>query len=197
MSFSSLRRVGIASSSLHLCRRLRSVRFATTVSNLSVIEKRADDDHVKALDTTKPLSSQRLIEHDVDPSGGRALRPSKTESYLLSLLTDAVMPTLHDLERLKPSEHSDPLSKEYPLEYSTLLDNICRSFSSDQLRIFSRQYGLRLGSKRRKITYAEAIVEKAWQWPSLGELKRAPRDHTDMTSQSRWTINFMDLSHPS
>jgi hypothetical protein len=196
MSFSSLRRVGIASSSLHSCRRLRSARFATTVTNLSAFEKRADDNHVKALDTTKAVSSPSLIEHDVDPSGGRALGPSKTESYLLSLLTDAVMPTLRDLERLKPSEHSDPLLKEYALEYSTLLDNICRSFSSDQLRIFTRQYGLRIGSKRRKISYAEAIVEKAWQWPSLGELKRSPKEHTDMTSQSRWTLIFTDLSHP-
>jgi hypothetical protein len=190
MSFPSLRRVAFASS-LPSCRRLCSTRFATTVSNLSAFEERADDVRVKALDTTKLVSS-----HDVDPSG-RALEPSKTEPYLLSLLADGVTPTLHDLERLRPSGHSDPRSKEYALEYSTLLDNICRSFSSDQLRIFTQQYGLRIRSKRRKMSYAEAIVEKAWQWPSLGELKRTQRDRTEVTSQSRCTLNFLDLSHPS
>ncbi|KAI0257609.1 hypothetical protein BJV78DRAFT_1116296 [Lactifluus subvellereus] len=183
MSFSSLRRVAFAYSSLPSCRLLSGIRFATTVSNLSASEKRADDGRVKDLDTTKLVSSPRLVEHGVD-SSEQTLVPSKTESYLLSLLTDGVTPTLHDLERLKPPEHSDPRSREYALEYSTLLDNICRSFSNDQLRLFTQQYGLQLGSKRRKISYAEAIVEKAWQWPSLRELKRAQRDRTEVVSQT-------------
>jgi hypothetical protein len=188
MSFSSLRRVAFAYSSLPSCRLLNGIRFATTVSNLSAFEKRADDDRVKDLDTTKLVSSQRLVEH-VDLSE-KTLMPSKTESYLLSLLTDGVTPTLHDLERLRPPEHSDPRSRKYALEYSALLDNICRSFSNDQLRIFTQQYGLQLGSKRRKISYAEAIVEKAWQWPSLRELKRAQRDRTEVASQSKCALNF-------
>jgi hypothetical protein len=194
MSFSSLRRVTVASSSLSSCRRLLGTRFAATASKLSTFQNRSDYDQVKTLDTPEVESSQRPIEHSVDPTG-LALGPSQTESYLLSLLTDGVEPTLHDLERLKPSDHSNPLSKEYPLEYSTLLDNICRSFSNDQLRVFAERYGLRLGSKRRKIVYAEAIVEKAWRWPSLGELKRAERDRTEMTSQSKHNLNFKHLSH--
>lgn len=194
MFFSSLRRVTVASSSLSSCRHLLGTRFAATVSNLSTFESRPDHDQVKTLDTPEVVSSQRPIERSVDPTS-LALGPSKAESYLLSLLADGVEPTLHDLERLKPSDHSDPLSKEYALEYSALLDNICRSFSSDQLRVFSQRYGLRLGSKRRKILYAEAIVEKAWRWPSLGELKRAQKDRTEMTSQSKCNVNFKHLSH--
>ncbi|KAI0307755.1 hypothetical protein B0F90DRAFT_1813161 [Multifurca ochricompacta] len=115
---------------------------------------------------------------------GRTLEPSKTESYLLSLIKDRATPTLRELERLKPSEFSDPRSEEYALEYSNLLDNICRSFSINQLRTFSQQYGLHLSSKRRKMSYAEAIVEKAWQWPSLRELRRAQRDRIQITSQT-------------
>ncbi|KAI9457724.1 hypothetical protein F5148DRAFT_340325 [Russula earlei] len=95
-------------------------------------------------------------------------------------------PTLQDLERLKPSEHSDPQSKKkkYAHEYSALLDKICRSFSHDQLRTFSHQYGLQIGSKRRKMAVAEAIVEKAWRWPPFRELNRGQRDRTEVASQT-------------
>ena len=189
MSFSSLpRRIALSSWPY---RRLRCTRFATTVSNLSVRERRVSDDAVEAQDAPKRVFPQRTIEHDVD-SAGRSSEPSKTESYLLSLLADGTTPTLHDLERLKPSEHSDPQSTEYVREYNALLDNICRSFSNGQLRSFSQQYGLQLGAGRRKMSFAEAIVEKAWHWPPLGELKRAQRDRTEVTSQSMCTPD----SHP-
>ncbi|KAH9000054.1 hypothetical protein EDB92DRAFT_1770387, partial [Lactarius akahatsu] len=91
-------------------------------------------------------------------------------------------PSLHDLELLMPPEHPDSHSKEYTAVYSALLDNICRSFSNDQLRSFTQQYGSSLGSKLRKASYAEAIVEKAWQWPSLRELKRARSGRAEVTS---------------
>ena len=187
MTFSSLpRRIALSPFSWPSYRSLCSTRFATTVSNLSALENRVNDGIVKVLDT-KPVFPQRTIEHRTD-TAGRALEPSKTESYLLSLVTDGVTPTLHDLERLKPSEHSDPRTMEYALEYRTLLDNICRSFSSDQLRSFSQQYGLRLGSKRRKMSYAEAIVEKSWRWPPLRQFKRAQRGRTEITSHSMCTL---------
>ena len=77
------------------------------------------------------------------------------------------MPTLHDLERLKPSEHSDLRSTVYAREYKALLDNICRSFSSDQLRSFFPAVWLTTGleAEKKKLS-AEAIVdvEKAWHW---------------------------------
>ncbi len=78
-------------------------------------------------------------------------------------------------------------------QYHSLRGNICRSFSNDQLRGFSQQYGLRLGSNRKKKMVAEAIVEKAWHWPSLRELKRAQRDRTEVTSQSVCTLTLIKI----
>ncbi|KAH9012419.1 hypothetical protein EDB83DRAFT_2233718 [Lactarius deliciosus] len=132
------------------------------------------------MNATTGHSTARGSDHLGHPS--RTLESSKTESYLLSLLTDDVTPTLRDLERLKPPEHPDSHSKEYTAVYSALLDSICHSFSNDQLRSFTQQYGLLLGSKLRKASYAEAIVEKAWQWPSLRELKHARSGRTEVTS---------------
>ncbi|KAI0304937.1 hypothetical protein BC826DRAFT_1100693 [Russula brevipes] len=187
MSFSSLpRRLAFLSSS---CHRIRSTR---TVSSLSALEKRVDDDpdefrpFVKIPVNPATFSLFPLIFPDLMDIGldtGRVLEPSKTESYLSSLLVDGGPPTLRDLERLKPSTHSDPQSKEYALEYSTVLDSICRSFTNDQLRCFSQHYGLRVGSNRRKISYVEAIVEKAWRLPLPKGLKRTRRDRT-MISQT-------------
>jgi hypothetical protein len=198
MAFSSLlRRTALPLSSWPSYRRLRSTRFAATVSKLSALESRVNDDPVELRDASNPVLPQKTIEHGED-SAGRPSEPSKTESYLLSLLTDGAVPTLHDLERLKPLEHSDPQSTEYANEYNTLLDNICRCFSNDQLRSFSQQYGLQLGSRRRKMLFAEAIVEKAWHWPPLGELKRAERERTEVASHSKCTPDsHANLSHTS
>ena len=191
MQFSSLsRRVVPPTSSWASHRWIRSIRFATTSSNLAAFDKHVDCGTV--LDASKPQFPQSKNEHGIDTTGP-ASDPSKTESYLLSLLEDGATPTLRDLERLKPPQHSDPRSTNYAHEYRTLLDNICRSFSSDQLRGFTQNYGLQLGLKRRKMAFAEAIVEKAWQWPSLRELRRAQRDRTEVTSRSMCTLTFMPI----
>ncbi|KAH9014124.1 hypothetical protein EDB84DRAFT_1530353 [Lactarius hengduanensis] len=124
---------------------------------------------IRLMNATTGHSTARGSDHLGHPS--RTLEPSKTESYLLSLLTDDITPTLRDLERLKPPEHPD-----------SHLKDICHSFSNDQLRSFTQQYALSLGSKLRKASYAKAIVEKAWQWPSLRELKRAQSGRTEVTS---------------
>lgn len=199
MPFSSLpRRIAFPLSSRPSYRLLCCTRFATTVSNLSTLEERVNDDPVKVRDASKRVFPQRATEHGIDFAGGSS-EPSITESYLLSLLTDGTMPTLHDLERLKPSEHSDPRSTAYAREYKALLDNICRSFSSDQLRSFSQQYSLRLGSRRKKGLFAEAIVEKAWHWPPLRELKRAKKDRIEVASQSMFILTLIPwrLTPPS
>ena len=198
MLLSSLPRRVAFPSSCPSCFWLRSTRFATAVSNLSAFEKRIHGGVGNVPDISQPVSPQRTIGHDIH-AAGRALGPSKTESYLLSLLADGTIPTLQDLERLKPSGHSDPQSERYAHEYNNLLDTICRSFSHDQLRSFSQQYGLHIGSNQRKMSVAGAIVEKAWRWPSLKELKRAQRDRTEVTSQSMYTLTLytihINLSH--
>ena len=192
MQFSSLPRRIAFPSLWPSYRRLRSTRFTTTVSNLSALERRVNDDQVEVRDTSNRVFPQKTSEHGID-TAGRSSEPSKTESYLLSLLADGTTPTLHDLERLKPSEHSDPQSMEYAREYHTLLDNICRSFSNDQLRSFSQQYNLQLGSRRKKMLFAEAIVEKAWHWPPLRELKHGQTDRTEVTSQSMCALTIIKI----
>jgi hypothetical protein len=199
MSFSSLhRRIALPLSSWPSYRWLRCTRFASTVPNLSALEERVSHDPAEVRDASKRAFPQRAAEHGID-SAGRSSEPSITESYLLSLLTDGTMPTLHDLERLKPSEHPDPRSTAYAREYKALLDNICRSFSNDQLRSFIQQYGLQLGSRRKKMLFAEGIVEKAWHWPPLRELKRAKKDRTEVASQSMFTLTLIPfrLTPPS
>jgi len=182
MLLSSLpRRVAFLSSCP--CFWLRGTRFSTTVPNLLAFEKRIHGGVANIPDISQSVSLQRTIGHDID-TAGRALGPSKTESYLSSLLADGATPTLQDLERLKPPGHSNPQSRQYAREYSTLLNTLCRSFSHDQLRCFSQQYGLHIGSNQRKMSVAGTIVEKAWRWPSLKELKRAQRDRTEVTSQT-------------
>ena len=192
MQFSTLPRRIALPSSWPSCRRLRGTRFASTVSNASTLERRVKNDPVEVGDASNRIFPQKTTEPGID-TAGRYSEPSKTESYLLSLLTDGAVPTLHDLERLKPSEHPDPRSTEYAREYHTLLDNICRSFSHDQLWSFSQQYDLQIGFRRRKMLFAEAIVEKAWHWPPLGELKRAQRDRTEVTSQSMCDLTLMQI----
>lgn len=191
MPFSSLpRRIPFPLSSRPSYRWSRCTRFATTVSNLSTLEERANNDPVKVRDASKLVFTQRETEHGID-SAGRSSEPSITESYLLSLLKDGTMPTLHDLERLRPSEHSDPRSTAYTHEYKALMDNICRSFSNYQLRSFSQQYGLRLGWNLKKRVIAGAIVEKAWHWPPLREFKRVKKDRAEVASQSMFTSTFI------
>ena len=201
MSFSSLpRRIARPLSSWPSYRWLRCTRFASTVPNLSALEERVSHDTAEVQDASKSVFPQRATQHDTD-FAGRSSEPSITsitESYLLSLLTDGTVPTLHDLERLKPSKHPEPRSTAYAREYKALLDHICRSFSNDQLRSFSQQYGLQLGSKRKKILFAEGIVEKAWHWPPLRELKRAKKDRTEVASKSMFTLNLIPIpSHTS
>ncbi|KAI0271344.1 hypothetical protein BC834DRAFT_966842 [Gloeopeniophorella convolvens] len=192
MSFNSVRRVAVASSSLPRLHAFRAVRyptsgFATTTPSFRPANRESQDDGgsgpVASADSPQSASPRRMAKH-ATKAPRRTLEPSKTESFLLSLLTEGADPTLADLERLKPRRRPNPESDEYAVEYATLLDNICRSFSSDQLRDFSQQYGLSIGSKRKKRAYAEAIVERAWQWPSLRELKRMQRDRTEVTSQT-------------
>ncbi|KAH9023766.1 hypothetical protein EDB85DRAFT_1894624 [Lactarius pseudohatsudake] len=99
------------------------------MNSIQIAESRGSRSQPVCVETTLHRTGKRSL----------GLEPSKTEYYLLSLLTDDVTPTLRDLERLKPPEHPDSHSKEYTAVYSALLDSICRSFSNDQLRPMNRK----------------------------------------------------------
>ncbi|KAI0080259.1 hypothetical protein K474DRAFT_1657966 [Panus rudis PR-1116 ss-1] len=108
----------------------------------------------------------------------------KTEMYLSKLHAEGVKPTIADLERLRPRRHSPPTSRKFVEEHNALVDTLCRAFSKEQLREFLELYGTDPAlyrPKRRKMYYAEAIVEKQWGWPSLKELEKMKRDKTEIT----------------
>lgn len=111
------------------------------------------------------------------------LDPTRLDRYLASIRTVDLEPTLDDVERCKPESFSRPDSSQYAAEYTNLLETLCRSFSKDQLRRFTELYKLDpiwTRSSRRKIEYAESIIEKAWGWPSLKEIERKWRDTTEV-----------------
>ncbi|KIK99035.1 hypothetical protein PAXRUDRAFT_823202 [Paxillus rubicundulus Ve08.2h10] len=111
------------------------------------------------------------------------LEPTRVDRYLASIRAAGLEPTLEDVERYRPGKHSRPESLRYAEEYTNLLEALCRSFSKDQLRGFSELYNLDpiwTRSSRRKMEYAESIIEKAWGWPSLKEIERKRRDRTEV-----------------
>jgi hypothetical protein len=127
------------------------------------------------------------------------LEPTRVDLYLASIHAAGLEPTLDDIERCRPKRHSSPESSKYAEEYNTLLDTLCRSFSKDQLRKFTELYQLDpiwTRSSRRKVEYAESIVEKQWNWPSLKELERRKRDRTEVVSKSQFCSTNCAHSEP-
>lgn len=112
---------------------------------------------------------------------------TKVESYLASIRAAGLEPTLEDIEKLRPAKHSRPDTEKYIEEYHTLLDTLCRAFSKDQLRRFTQLYKLDskwTRAKRRKLEYAESIIEEQWGWPSLREMEKRRIDKTEIVSKS-------------
>lgn len=156
-------------------------------SSESSLDPAPDVLHSPTDETEKP-KRKRQSKKTAPPTKVRVpLEPSKTEQYLLALQNQGLEPSLKDLERLRPAGHPRPGTNKYAEAYGALVDSMCRSFSSEQLRQFAVDFGLSgkyTHSRRRKVEYAEAIIEQIWQWPSLRELERKHRDKTVMTAQS-------------
>ncbi|KAI0068378.1 hypothetical protein BV25DRAFT_1846382 [Artomyces pyxidatus] len=189
-----------SSSSCFHHRSLLAVRFYTHQPAMAPVASSSTDstqsggephDSFNAGNSAAPPATQL---HTVERSNSkpkatarRQLAPSQTKLYLETLYAGGIQPSLSDLERLKPLRHPRPDNPIYATEYMSLLNALCRSFTSDQLRDFAIQYNLGLGytgSKRRKSHYAEAIMEQAWQWPSLRELERKRIDRTVVITQT-------------
>lgn len=108
-----------------------------------------------------------------------------TEIHLEMLQTSAADLTLQDIENYRPICHSRNVdSPQYTKEYEGLVDKLTRSFSRAQLRDFTLLYGLPSHSSLKKIEYAEAIIEKQWNWPSLDEVKKRRKDRTEVKQYS-------------
>lgn len=117
------------------------------------------------------------------------LELTSVDLYLASIHAAGLEPTLDDIERCRPKRHSSSESSKYAEEYNNLLDTLCRSFSKDQLRKFTELYQLDpiwTRTSRRKVEYAESIIEKQWDWPSLKEIERRKRDRTEVVVKSQF-----------
>ncbi|EIN14190.1 hypothetical protein PUNSTDRAFT_56632 [Punctularia strigosozonata HHB-11173 SS5] len=109
--------------------------------------------------------------------------PTNLERWLAELSTGSLDPSLQDLERLKPEKLPNPDSDGYPAEYSALADLLCRTFSKAQLNRFVEMYSMEgwlCNPKRKKVEFAETIIERQWGWPSLLELENQKRDRTEV-----------------
>jgi hypothetical protein len=130
----------------------------------------------------------QLVENDTPSQSRNPLEPTRVDLYLASIHAAGLEPTLDDIERCRPNRHSSPESSKYAEEYNNLLDTLCRSFSKDQLRNFTGLYNLDpiwTRGSRRKVEYAESIIEKQWNWPSLKEIERRQRDRTEVVVKSQ------------
>ncbi len=152
-------------------------------------EQRDDDAQVAGPSSSQPASSGADTNASQAPLKG-AQKPSdftRVQSYLASINASGLEPTREDLERCRPLHQPSPHSPQYTETYTTLINNLCRSFTKEQLRKFlAETLGMsrHSGSHRKKVEYAESIVEQLWGWPTLKELEKAKRDRTEVSIQS-------------
>ncbi|KAG2350473.1 hypothetical protein BDR05DRAFT_993870 [Suillus weaverae] len=149
----------------------------------------------KRAQAPREMKAGHLVENDTPPQSRNPLEPTRVDLYLASIHAAGLEPTLDDIERCRPKRHSSPESSKYAEEYNNLLDTLCRSFSKDQLRNFTELYNLDsiwTRSSRRKVEYAESIIEKQWNWPSLKEIERRQRDKTEVVIKT-FSVNPSQL----
>ncbi|KAG2044734.1 hypothetical protein BDR03DRAFT_937124 [Suillus americanus] len=149
----------------------------------------------KRAQAPRETKAGKLVENDASSQSRNPLEPTRVDLYLASIHAAGLEPTLDDIERCRPKRHSSPESSKYAEEYNDLLDTLCRSFSKDQLRNFTELYNLDpiwTRSSRRKVEYAESIMEKQWNWPSLKEIERRQRDKTEVVIKT-FSVNPSQL----
>lgn len=131
----------------------------------------------------RETNAGELVGNATPSQSRNPLEPTRVDLYLASIHAAGLEPSLDDIERCRPKRHSSPESSKYAEEYNNLLDTLCRSFSKEQLRKFTELYNLDpiwTRCSRRKVEYAESIIEKQWNWPSLKEIERRQRDRTEV-----------------
>lgn len=142
---------------------------------------------------TKKKSDEEHSASSGSQNRRNPLEPTRVDVYLASLQSEGVEPTLNDLEQRRPLSHPNKDSVRYVKKYNELVDVLCRSFSKAQLHGFVEQSGLHHHWKRRtrrKVDFAEVIIEGRWGWPSLEEVQRARRDKTEIVSESTFCNQF-------
>ena len=135
-----------------------------------------------------PSTAHQETSPDNARSRWESAFPTGVEEHLASVTAAGLEPTTSDLERCRPARYPHPRSSQYAQAYEAVVNTLCRCFSKAQLRGFLASWDANTplaGSKRKKVEYAESIVEKMWGWPSLKELQRAARDRTEISTKSR------------
>ncbi|THH10145.1 hypothetical protein EW145_g1532 [Phellinidium pouzarii] len=130
------------------------------------------------------LSTQKQRHITPDKVEIKPRQSNRVDTYLASLRSEGIEPGLEDLQRLRPKVPMSPRSPKYASAYLTLVDRICRAFSKNQLQKFGEELGLEevwTRPGRRKVEYAESIIEMDWGWDNLKELERYKRDISEVT----------------
>lgn len=139
----------------------------------------------EASTATDSVQSRPTLAKHSSPDSAETF--SRVQTYLASINASGLQPTLEDLERCRPSRRPSPHSPQYIDTYNELLNTLSRSFTKEQLRQFLVQS---LGTSRhcrthrRKIEYAESIIEQMWEWPTLKDVEKAKRDRTEVATKS-------------
>ena len=139
----------------------------------------------KSSKSTSPRAgpTPQLTANGIPTQGPRA---SRVDLYLASISAAGIEPQLEDLDRCKPARHPDEDSPAYAEAYNNLVDTLCRSFSKAQLRGFILSSNIdprHSRTIRKKIDFAESLIEQRWQWPSLKVLEKLKRDRTEVTTE--------------
>ncbi|THV04838.1 hypothetical protein K435DRAFT_850387 [Dendrothele bispora CBS 962.96] len=148
-----------------------STTSVTSSSTKSKTRRKQFHDTETLFDPPKSTSSVNLFQE------------SKLQAYLDSIHETQDKLTLDDLTRLKPAKHSLALSPAYEDEYNQVLEKLQRSFTKSQLSYFLRFYpGIGKPGKydRSKSGYAAYIIERAWGWPSISEVRKTKRDLSEV-----------------
>lgn len=136
----------------------------------------------------RPARNVEVQSSDVRDSGDKSARHdiarvNRVDEHLAALRAGGFEPRLEDLERCRPRNRPQGDEPGYADAYNNLVDRLCRTFSKSQLRRFGEEYGLEskwTRSGRRKVEYAESIIEKGWEWENLKELARRKRDTSEV-----------------
>ncbi|EIW64440.1 uncharacterized protein TRAVEDRAFT_33225 [Trametes versicolor FP-101664 SS1] len=160
-------------------------------------EERDDGAQVAGPSSRQPASTAADTNTTQPPLKGTQKTSdfTRVQSYLASINASGLEPTREDLERCRPLHQPSPHSPQYVETYTTLINNLSRSFTKEQLRKFLAETlgaSRHSGKHRKKVEYAESIVEQLWGWPTLKELEKAKRDRTEVSIQA-FPVTASDL----
>lgn len=101
-------------------------------------------------------------------------------------------PTLEDLNMYK-SERPDVHSSKYAGAYTATLSTLMKSFTKEQLRRFLLKASVSTkhsAATRKKVDYAESIMEQIWKWPKLADVEQAKRDRTEIVTDGKSVLHI-------